>query len=279
MANIIDTRSTFRLAKAPTSWIIAWGIGQSNMAGRAPNLSSVIVPEGAGLKYEHATGDLVHMVDPTGYDAGSVNKGSLGPSLCREVYEQSAGRVGLIFVNTGYTGTGILPGQEWSDSPSGADRWTPSKNKWNAAIASALSDKLNVVGSCILFSQGEYNAEQIDDSDPGVDKAAWKTAFLDLIGRARTHAGSDRIPAVILQTGQRSDGDTTGYQDIRAGQAELVRDNALVFMGHAGSRYFQERGLQFDTFHFTDEGYDEMGRSAASTILSAAMGARPGGLE
>ncbi|MGY9046055.1 hypothetical protein P775_14290 [Puniceibacterium antarcticum] len=256
----------------PKAFVIVWGVGQSPMSGRADELSPVVVPTGAGYKYQHSTFDLQPLKDPTGYDAGALadgGKGSFGPSLGCAVHAATHGRVGVIFVNTGYGGTSLLT--DWASS---GTRWTAAKNQFDNALDDILAKKLNIVGIVGLIAQGEKDGDNIDAAT-GTTKAAYKAAFLDLHERMKNHAGLGRLPLVVVQTGVRNDGDTTGYQQIRAAQGELVAENDGIFMGYAGAKYFLDRGLMMDTYHYNIQGNDEIGHILSETVLPRGMGLRP----
>lgn len=111
-----------------------------------------------------------------------------------------------------------------------------------------------------LWCQGEQDAYQMDIDGaytPAIVKAAmqsvidwWKT----------TYPG---VPFLISRTGRPVSGDTTGYQDMRQIQDEIVSENTDVYMAFTGAVDFPDEGKMGDDVHYNHIGLQEMGEAFA----------------
>ncbi|WP_010142230.1 sialate O-acetylesterase [Oceanicola sp. S124] len=247
-----------------TGFIIVWGVGQSNMAGRAEDATAYTVPSGRGYMFKAGTG-LVDVEEPTGNDG--TTEGSLGSALCYAVLSATNGRIGVIFINTAVGGTGIV--SNWGD---GQTVWNNAKSRFTNTLTEIEMLELNVVGCIGAIVQGET------DGDNSMSATDYENGFLDLLSRMQAHTGmGERFKLVMTQTGTKSTGDTTGYATIRQAQANLAIAGD-VLMAHSGAKYFAGRGLMSDTFHYTAAGYDEIGLAMGEAIACYGIGSRPTGL-
>ncbi|MEQ6474024.1 sialate O-acetylesterase [Comamonas sp. wu1-DMT] len=247
-------------------FILVFGVGQSNLAGRAIAASKFTVGANRSYKWSPASSALVTLTEPSGTDSTALTgRTSLGSAMAKTVLDMTHGRVGVIFVNAAIGGTRI--DTHWAASGSA---WTAAVAMFNAAVASSKAKKLNIVGSCCLFVQGESNG------DVATDAATYKSAFADLAARVRALMGSESIPIIMAQTG--IDNDPTApadYSVIRAAQSEIAATSANVFMAHAGAKWFADRGWMMDRYHYTAPGYDDVGSSLGAAVAVHAMGVHP----
>ncbi|MEQ6474220.1 sialate O-acetylesterase [Comamonas sp. wu1-DMT] len=247
-------------------FILVFGVGQSNLAGRATAASKFTVGANRSYKWSPASSALVTLTEPTGTDSTALTgRTSLGSAMARAVLDMTQGRVGVIFVNAGVGGTRI--DTHWSASGSS---WAAAVAMFNAAVANSKTQKLNIVGSCCVFVQGESNG------DVGTDVATYRSAFADLAARVRALMGSESIPIIMSQTG--IDNDPTApadYAVIRTAQSEIAATSANVFMAHAGAKWFADRGWMMDRYHYTAPGYDDLGSSLGAAVAAHAMGVHP----
>ena len=244
-------------------YILVWAVGQSNMAGRGDDPSQYVIASGRGYKYEHSNASLQPLIDPTTSGGGTSPAAAMGHA----VLEATNGRIGVILVNTAWGGTSLL--NQWAE---GGSSWNNSKTAFNNARSLIDSQKLNVVGFAAAMIQGET------DGDNGVSTTDYSNALLDLKERMKVHAGVDNLPFIISQIGVRnSSQDPELYAAIRQGQANLARSGEVV-MAHSGAKYFVERGMMMDSWHYTAPGYDEIGSSLGYAIYANALGLRPDGL-
>lgn len=250
----------------PTGYILVWAIGQSNTSGRSTILSSKSFQNGQAYKYVRSTTNLQLLADPTGNDTTALTgRGSFAPSMAKAIQRLSNGKIGTIVVNSAEGGTSLLT--NWA---SGASVWNQAKTDLASALADATIKKLPIVGCCVYMQQGET------DGDNAVTLTNYKNAFIDLKARVDAEIGG-KVPFILTRIGTISSGDTAGYATIRQAQTELVEQQSGVYMGHSGARYFSERGLMMDSFHYVITAYDEIGESTGNVIFECALGNRPKG--
>ena len=250
-------------------YILVWGIGQSNLAGRATGASAYTIEAGRSYKWSPSGNALVTLVEPTGTDATALTgRTGIGSAMAKSVLDATGGRIGVIFVNSAVGGTRI--DTNWA---SGGASWTAAQAMWDAALADIAAKKLNIVGSAVAFIQGESNG------DVGTSGADYKAAFADLRSRILAKMGSPRIPIIMSQIGVDRDAtDPLPYAVIRQAQAEIVRDTDGVFMAASSAKWFKDRALMMDQFHYTAPAYDELGNAMGEGVLARGMGMRPAGL-
>lgn len=255
--------------KPTIGYILAWGVGQSNLAGRGTSPSSFVIEAGRSFKFDPVTSALAHLADPTGTDAtAQTGRSSVGPALAQAVLEATGGRIGVIFVNTAIGGTSISTWQ------TGGSSWTAAVEKWEDAIASAVALGLNVVGCCGVMIHGET------DAAAALSPATYKSGVLSLLSQMRAETGCDDLPLIITQIGIDTDvPESAGYAAIRAAQAELARAGNGIFMAHAGAKNFGTRGLMVDDLHYNAQGLDEVGGALGIVVASRGVGLRPSGMD
>jgi hypothetical protein len=251
-------------------YVLVWGVGQSNLAGRDVNPSQFTIAENRSYKYDHSTTSLVTLADPTGTDSTAQSgsgRSSVGPALAQAVLEATRGRIGVIFVNTAIGGTSIA---SWQD---GQSSWTASLTKWNNTLTDIDAKKLNIVGSCGVMMQGENDAA--NETDP----ATYKAGVLGLLSQMQAETGMDDFKLILAQTGINTTGSTSAsYAAIRNAQAELARENPDILMAHSRAKHFVDDGFYIDTLHYSIEGLDEIGGAFGAAIVSNAIGSRPTGI-
>lgn len=250
-------------------FIMVFQVGQSNGSGRGTGSSAYTIESGRGYKYDAGSGDLEHLVDPTGTDVtAQTGRSSVGPAMAQAVLDATNGAVGLILVNACEGGTDL--GTDWA---SGGSDWTAAQTMLSNAITSANTLNLDVIGCIGVIIQGER------DANLGTSLADYKTYFLDLLSRMKTETGlGDRFKLLMSQTGFETTGDTTGYQDIRQAQYELAQDYDEIIMAHSRAKRFVADGLMEDTVHYDEVGLDEVGYALGLAVATYGVGSKPDGL-
>lgn len=250
-------------------YIIVWGLGQSNLAGRAMATSAYAIEAGRSYKWSPPDAALVTLTEPTGTDSTALTgRTSIGSAMAQAVLDATGGRIGVIFVNAAVGGTRI--DTHWA---AGGSSWTAAQTMWDAALADIAAKQLNIVGSAVVFIQGESNG------DVGTSGAAYKAAFADLRSRILAKMGSPRIPIIMSQIGVDRDAvDPTPYQVIRQAQAEIVLETDGVYMAASAAKYFAARALMMDQYHYIAPAYDELGNAIGAAVVERAIGCRPAGL-
>lgn len=247
--------------QAATTWMMVLPIGQSNMEGRGDASLSVKVPTGVAKWWDSVSGSFKEMVDPV----EDATTGSCFPSFCLEIWKRTG--IGVIVVPCAQ-GSAAVTQQAATGAGQGVNNWSQTgalRAQAQARLSAAMS-AANAAGLCwqfggIIFSGGETDAQQIDSGATGLDQTVFKSGLLNLISWSKDVSGSPYSPFTISRTGRLRSGDTTGFQQVRQTQMEIVRENLNVFMGFTGALNFPERGMMTDELHYIQSGYNEMGKN------------------
>lgn len=264
----LENQENNRYENDTTGIHVVWIIGESHAAGRAVDFDSNI-EIGRGYRYRRADTSIAHLVDPTGNDSTATDspvRGSFGPSIGKAVLDASNGAIGVLVVNSAEGGT--RAGVEWSSSGSA---WAQAKNDWDAVIAEIITSKLPISGLTIASCLGS------NDAFFGTAKSTFKSAYIDLISRARAYvnAGSDVPFAVVAVPPFRDGSNSAAVADVHAATAEIVRETANVYMASTLLQYASERGLFYDSIHVTQTANDGVGPGVAAVMLAHGTGIYP----
>lgn len=243
---------------------------QSNGAGRALSYGPSIP---TAMKWSVSGQAFQAMADPTGNDASS--EGSAWPRFAEVFQELTGYRVAIVNLAVGAT---HLIGSDWANTLR-----APTQTEWESALT-ALDGMLSSgytweIGGLIGVI-GEWDANSIDAGTPGFDKATYKTAYKNAITWARSLRGmNSETPFLLNQTGMKGTGDTTGYQQVREAQDEIVQEDAFAFKGWGGAKAMVARNMMMgtsgaDQYHYKYYGYDEMGQSNAIVASRVCVGGR-----
>ncbi|MCD7099129.1 sialate O-acetylesterase [Stenotrophomonas sp. MMGLT7] len=250
--------------EATAGYILVWAIGQSNTSGRSLALSSKTFTAGQAYKYVRNTNALELMADPTGNDAtAAAGRGSWGPAFADTIRRLSAGRIGVILVNSAEGGTPLSP--NWL---TGGTQWSRAVTDLDSALAAAATAELPIVGACVYMQQGET------DADNATSTTDYISRFTSLKAQCDAKLGS-KVPFLMTRIGTKNTGDTAEYANIRAAQNQIADTIQGVYLVHTGAQYFASRGLMMDTFHYVIGGYEEIGDAAGNAAFGLALGARP----
>lgn len=245
----------------PYGYILLWWIDQSNGEGYSDQVSSFELTDGKGYKWDRDGGVLADLVDPTGNN-GHVG-GSMFPAMGSAIRTLSRGRLGLIVVNSSYSGTSVLA---WSN---GGTRMLEAVADLDGALDAAHALNLPIVGKAIGGFMGET------DALGAMAKATYKTAVLGVVTWARTALGAE-TPVFVRSTGADRDvADNSAWRAIRTAQSELVRENANWFSLYTGAFNFVARTMMSDNYHHNQDAQDEIGETGAPILIAHAAGNGP----
>lgn len=249
-------------------YIMVWAVGQSGMAGRGLTPSAYAISPGQGFKFEVAGNALVQLADPTGTDEiAQSGRSSVGPALAQAVLDATGGRFGVVLVNTAVGSSTI---SMWG--PDGAS-WLTALPMWNAAVADALAQKLNIVGCAAAVIHGET------DAGLGTPPEVWKAGILSLRDRMRTATGIPALPFVMSQIGIDMDApESPAWAALRAAQSELARSGEIILASRA-AKHFGPREMMQDRLHYNARGLDEIGSALGQALANVAPGAAPLGFD
>lgn len=245
--------------------------GQSNAKGTGEGEFSPSVPAGIAYWWDNDSSELVHLEDPS--PVSSSTAGSAWPAFSNRFNEITG--AGVIVVNAAVGSSAqtveaapAMSDQHWDDS--GALR-SDAVSQLNSAISYLESNGVAYQFGGVLWSQGEREANAIDDATIS-DAANYKTVFSEMLDYFRTEFDRPNMRLVLSQTGFNDGGETTGFEQIQAAQAELVNELDYVYMGYSGAKTAPSRGQMKDELHYKQPIYNEMGKSMAVTAAAHCVG-------
>ncbi len=241
--------------------------GQSNADGRGTG--GALPATGVGYQWSSADGAVVAMTNPVGNTAES--KGSMWTAFAAEYFRRT-GR-GVIICSAAIGSSTLIAA---SAVGGGANHWGAGGS--NRAVATARFANcvawLDAQGwayqfAGILWSLGETDGGAIDAGTVTAQQV--KDGFEPLLTFLRAGT-SPKAPFVIVRTGRRGDGDTTGWRAVRDMQRDWCRSFDGVHIGYTGTVTYPARNLMGDNLHYSQAGLDEAGFMTAIVAASVCAG-------
>jgi hypothetical protein len=235
-------------------------MGQSNMAGRGNSADAPTLINGAGYEYRaiSAPNTLSPMVEPFGVTENNptgINEGSA-----------KTGSMVVAFTNAYYSHNGKFPVVGISASKGGTtiSQWQPNGAYLNDAISRLTScvnyltnNNYTIRHKYILWCQGE------SDGDNNTSAADYKTMFNAMFSEMQAH-GIEKL--FMVRIGNYNNGTSTKYDVIMNCQTNIAQTENNVIMASTDFAGMRERGLMKDSFHYYQEGYNEIGTYAGVNV-------------
>ncbi len=268
--------------------------GQSNAAGRGDTDGPFVeATAGTALYWDPFAMTLKALADPLETNLTTVigamprvGYGSMWPQFAKD-YFAATGR-GVIVVPAYEGGTALSYGAAGAKQSSG-EFWGAPGALSSSALIPRLVSRVNACTAFldansyawqlagVLWSQGESDAQ--NGIDLGLTtKAQFKSDFVYLLGQLRANYGNDFI-FHIVRTGSFASGipatprnDTTGFQQVRAGQQEIAREQPNVTLATTSAFNFPLNGKMEDGVHYNQAGLNVLGQSLAQ-VVSKYLGA------
>jgi hypothetical protein len=242
--------------------------GQSNAQGYeygvvATGSTSPIVTPGTALQYWNGVVSAAN--DPV----GNAFYASAWPQFAISYYAKTGRKVA--FVPTAVPGSALDVN---SPSNGTASNWSPSGTYFNSSVSSttdamaafrAAGYTPHLVG--VLWDQGENDADAINAAAP-VTGAMYTIDMQTLIANYRTSLSDTNLPFYIFETGKTNFADTAGYRTIRTAQEATASSTINTFIVFRNAVDFWTRGLMNGSYHYSQAGYNEMGRVGAENIAN-----------
>ncbi|MFB6218972.1 MAG: sialate O-acetylesterase [Halobacteriaceae archaeon] len=243
--------------------------GQSNARGKGESADAPPVPE--GVAHEWRGDGLVHLEDPVGDDHGpDTPVGSAWPAFA-VTYHELTGRES-VYVPAAVGGSGLVaaanPDEHWDVERGSALFRRAVQRTWDCLTHLRADGDPTLRG--VLWGQGERDAQAIDAGEVAVPE--YRGALRRLVGGFRREFDRADLPVFVFQTGRPASGDTDGFAAVRDAQARLADSDDAVHLVFDGAVGFPERGLMRDDLHYTQGGYNEMGRVGAEGVVAALQG-------
>jgi hypothetical protein len=245
--------------------------GQSNARGKGDPADAPAVPAGAAHQWDGA--ELTHLEDPVGDDHEPGNPvGSAWPAFAA-TYHDLTGRES-VYVPAAVGGSALVSipdaGEEhWDVEADGPLFRRAVQRTWDC-LTHLRSGGTDATLRGVLWCQGESDAQSIDDGD--VSLPEFRSRLRALVGAFRRESDRADLPVFLFQTGRPESGDTPGFEAVRGAQADLADADDAVYLAFDGAVGFPERGLHRDDLHYTQAGYNEMGRVGAESVAATLEG-------
>jgi hypothetical protein len=234
--------------------------GQSNASGKGVAASS---PNPQFDTVYHWYPGAFNMVTD---EVGNANTGSAWPSF-GITWHSLTGRK-ICFVPSA-----VESSAQVAAADSGAGNWDTTGTLYDTAVSNLENALLDIAAAGytpvlrgILWSQGETDAAAINATT--ITSGQYTTALTTMVTNFRVNFGVD-LPFYIFRTGTRTDQSDAGYLAIRDAQDAFAYSdplrNRMVFRNAVD---FPTRSLMIDVVHYSQAGYNEMGRIGAETIVS-----------
>lgn len=236
--------------------------GQSNAQGHGNAEQSVDTP---GPYYQlDGEGNFAPLVDPV----GGARTGSAWPAFARTWRERTGH--GSIFLEQATGGSALLheaAGErgDWSDDGLLKAR---AEDAWSEAHAVLAERGITISGRFVLWSQGEREAQMLDGGIVVAD--TYRDALVALIGEWVEELDLDAF-AVFRTGAPAGDPGNPDWAAIRSAQDAAVAASAKSVMVFRDAVSFASEGGMQDDRHYTQSGYNRMGREGAAA-LAAHMG-------
>lgn len=239
------------------------GAGQSNAVGRGDESESPTPEDDTAFEFE---GDeLDELEDPVGghWDGTEeADSGSMWPAFCDEYVDLTGRHVGFVVIARGKTAQSAA-------ADGGAGNWDTGGD-YRSLLVEATTDAIEYLDDHdyavnlggVVWSQGERDARRIDTDDISV--STYRRALTKMIAHYRAELDPS-LPFHVVQTGYDAEGDTDGYRAVRDAQAEVVWGDPNTYLASTLAKNFPETEKMSDRYHYTQGGYNELGRDAART--------------
>lgn len=234
--------------------------GQSNAVGNSTTPSAAPTPL-AGTAFQFYSGSISAAVEPIGNSNGSA-----WPAFAISYYKQTGRKI--CFVPAGVNGSSMAAAAAvgfgtWDTT---GTLYSTSVTLANNALVVLAAQGYAPVFKGILWSQGETDADGINRGT--ITQNVYSAAFAKLIKNYRLQFGKT-ISFNISRTGFRTDTIQTGYLAVQSTQASLANPDSLINMTYWNPPFFIQRSLMQDVYHYTQPGYNEMGRIMAEEYVNA----------
>lgn len=245
--------------------------GQSNAVGRGVSANSPDPSAGNAIEYRYDTDDIQDPLDdPVDGNSDAADTGSAWPQFAADYYSHTNRPIAIVGAARGNTAqfSGADAGNgNWDDTGSLDDDLITYANN---AISKIEAQGHTVTFQGILWHQGERDADSITDGN--MTKSDYKTALENMIGRFRSEFGAE-MPFWLFEVGHETndsgyDGDSVGYQEVRAAQQEVVLAQDYTYLISDKQKDFPDDGLMSDGVHYNQTGYNEMGSVGALNVAT-----------
>jgi len=236
--------------------------GQSNAVGYGTSALSPAPTAGKVFKYTGSS--VVAATDPFGSGTGSA-----WPTFGNRYHALTGRAVG--FVPAAVAGTGqVNNGDGAANWDTTGELWGNSVTSLNAAMTAFTAAGYTPTFKGVLWVQGETDAGYVGNGTYSAQR--YKDALSAMIARYRTQYGST-MPFYIFRTGTAFN--YQGLAAVQAAQEQIATADPYTTIAFRGATYFGGWNWTTSTVHYTQDGYNLMGRISAENVVAGIDDATP----
>ncbi len=251
--------------KPPVLFIVA---GQSNAVGFVTPPYEAAKYCGTFWNWQTGVNALQPLKDPT--NASKTNGGSAWPAFARHFFELTHRKVCILNIAQGGAAVTPISSNTWY----GVDSTLRQRASTQYAAATASLGTLNddyVLGG-ILWIQGEAETAHIGNGNTTVE--AYKAGTLDVFAFFRQLTSDADLPVYMSQIGfyEGAFSNTNwmnGHLAVQQAQVEMAEgDTNHVYLVFEGAKTFNKAGYMHDSVHYSQYGYNIVGKAFARFIAN-----------
>lgn len=250
--------------KPPVLFIVA---GQSNAVGFVAPPYEAAKYCGTFWNWQTGVNALQPLKDPT--NASKTNGGSAWPEFARTFFELTHRKVCILNVAQGGAAVTPISANTWYGVDSSLRQ--RASTQYTALTAALGTVETNYVLGGLLWIQGEAETSQIGAGNTDVN--AYKAGTLDVFAFFRQLTTKTSLPVYMSQIGFYEGAFTndrwmSGHLAVQQAQIELARDNENVYLAFEGAKTFNKAGYMHDSVHYSQYGYNIVGKAFARFIAN-----------
>ena len=242
--------------------------GQSNAVGFCTPPYEAATYCGTFWNYQTGVNELQPLKDPT--NATKTNGASAWPAFARHFFELTHRKVCILNVAYGGAAVTDVSSNTWygDDSP----HRQRASTQYAAATAALGTINEDYVLGGLLWIQGEAETSRIGNGNTTAE--AYKAGTLDVFAFFRQLASDAEMPVYMSQIGFYNGAFTNtnwmnGCLAVQQAQIELAQgDVNHVYLAFEGAKYFNKAGYMHDSVHYSQIGYNEVGKAFARYIAN-----------
>ena len=252
--------------KPPVLFIVA---GQSNAAGYVPQAYESAAYCGQLWDYRPNVNKLVPLKDPT--NPRYSDYGSAWPAFARHFFEITGRKSVIVNVAKGASYVTNHSENTWYGEDDTNELRVIASTQFMAVTEALGTAETDYILGGILWIQGEAEATGLGQGTISVSE--YKSGTLDVFRFFKEMTANPDLQIYMSQIGFHSQGLTnpvvqSGYEKVQKAQVELARDNENVYLAFSGAKYFREAKEMTDGVHYSQNGYNIVGKAFARFIAN-----------
>ena len=252
--------------KPPVLFIVA---GQSNAAGYVPQAYESAAYCGQFWDYRPNVNKLVPLKDPT--NPRYSDYGSAWPAFARHFFEITGRKSVIVNVAKGASYVTNHSENTWYGEDDTNELRVIASTQFMAVTEALGTAETDYILGGILWIQGEAEATGLGQGTISVSE--YKSGTLDVFRFFKEMTANPDLQIYMSQIGFHSQGLTnpvvqSGYEKVQKAQVELARDNENVYLAFSGAKYFREAKEMTDGVHYSQNGYNIVGKAFARFIAN-----------